>query len=117
MLTPKLTNFLDAIAGVIANSTSYIEGDAGEINEYLATKIAEKQAAITTKATVNDFVDSAENLLKAGADAFANEKVKALLYALAEITDDAQNARFFELFPDGIELMKAIKKLKKSEGQ
>lgn len=112
MKTEELA-FLDALAGIAAHGTSYIQGEAAEIEKYLFDKIAEKQRAQIERAKPVDFLHDGEQLAITGVELFGNDKAKNLVKALVKTAQDGEQGKFMALIPDAITDFNAIKAFKK----
>lgn len=112
-LTSIQTPLLDAIASATVHSTSYIQGEAAEITEYLTQKIATLQAEQKTKATVLDFVNDGEALSIAIAGIIGNPLATNLVDALVKTAQDGETGNFFALVGDALVIYKDIKAFKK----
>lgn len=111
-MTTTETAFLDAIAAVAVDGESYVTGDAADITSYLLGKMDALRQAKTGKATVQDFINDAENLATTGAALFGNAKVQALVDAIVKAGQDGEAGKVMALIPDGIAIYSDIKGLK-----
>lgn len=71
-MTPEQKAFASALCKLVADGASYIPGDAQEITDFILTELSAKFADQTEKASLNDFFDSAEQVILAGGAAFGS---------------------------------------------
>lgn len=111
MLTAEHKAFGSALCDLAVKGASYIPGEPLEITEFIMAELAKKFAEQTGKATINDFIDSAEQVIITGGKAFGSEKAQSLCNNLAEAIDAGQDGRYFEVFTEGMQVIQDAKKV------
>lgn len=112
-LTEQEKDFAKALIKLTANGASYIPGEPKEITKFVIEELQKELEAQTGKATINDFIDSAEQVIITGGKAFGSEKAQSLCNNLAEAIDAGQDGRYFEVFTEGLQVIQDIKKVAK----
>ncbi len=112
-LTTQETALLDAIAQTTVHGTSFIKGEASEIEIYLTQKIASLQAAQTSPVNPLVFIDDAVALADGIAGVINNPKVTKLVADLGKAIQDGEQVKIIAIIGDIIAVVNDIKALKK----
>lgn len=113
MLDTKLSDFIKANIKALALGCSYIPASASEIEQLVIATLAEETAKITGPAPVLDFIEAGEQLIITGTAAFGTEAVKKLGADLAEAISDGAHEKYFQVFTDGLGIIKDVKEIVK----